>query len=79
MIEVRNAPVGWWYDGQWHCAAHAEAKFGAALYRLPRPKDRDGAELRPSWRKPGGGQGRSTLDHFVDRACVECSKRFDVV
>lgn len=48
MIDNSNAPKWWRYDHRVHCAAHAEARFGAGLYRDPRPTDRGGNAPQPS-------------------------------
>lgn len=47
MIDRKRDPVYWTYDAGCHCPAHAEARFGAALYRDPPPLDREGNPPHP--------------------------------
>lgn len=49
MIDNNGMPDAWIYDGgRVHCAAHAEKRWGGALYREPRPCDGDGRAIKPA-------------------------------
>lgn len=69
MIDIQNAPKWWLIEGRVQCAAHAEKRFGAGLYRYPRPRGRDGRPIEPL---PDGDGGPCAV-------CNETHKRWDVV
>lgn len=64
MIETPKSILAWIYDASFHCPADAEAKFGAALYRLPPPLGADGFSPIPV----------GAAEAVVGLECAECRR-----